>query len=67
MKWTRFFSPTLKETPAEAEIKSHRLMLRAGMMRKVSAGVYSLLPLGLRVTQKVERIVREEMNRTGAM
>jgi prolyl-tRNA synthetase len=67
MKWTRFFSPTLKETPAEAEVKSHRLMLRAGMMRKVSAGVYSLLPLGLRVTQKVERIVREEMNRTGAL
>jgi prolyl-tRNA synthetase len=67
MKWTRFFSPTLKETPAEAEVKSHRLMLRAGMMRKVSAGVYSLLPLGLRVTQKVERIVREEMDRTGAL
>jgi prolyl-tRNA synthetase len=67
MKWTRFFSPTLKETPAEAEIKSHRLMLRAGMMRKVSAGVYSLLPLGLRATHKVERIVREEMNRTGAL
>ena len=67
MKWTRFFSPTLKETPAEAEVKSHRLMLRSGMMRKVSAGVYSLLPLGLRVTQKVERIVREEMNRTGAL
>jgi prolyl-tRNA synthetase len=67
MRWTRFFSPTLKETPAEAETTSHRLMLRAGMMRKVSAGVYSLLPLGLRVTQKVERIVREEMNRTGAL
>jgi prolyl-tRNA synthetase len=67
MKWTRFFSPTLKETPSEAEVKSHRLMLRAGMMRKVSAGVYSLLPLGLRVTHKVERIVREEMDRTGAL
>ena len=67
MKWMRFFSPTLKETPAEAEVKSHRLMLRAGMMRKVSAGVYSLLPLGLRVTHKVERIVREEMDRTGAL
>lgn len=67
MRWTRFFSPTLKETPAEAETKSHRLMLRAGMMRKVSAGVYTLLPLGLRVAQKVEKIVREEMNRTGAL
>ncbi len=67
MRWTRFFSPTLKETPAEAEVKSHKLMLRAAMMRKVSAGVYSLLPLGLRVTRKVERIVREEMDRTGAL
>jgi prolyl-tRNA synthetase len=60
------FFPTLKEVPSEAEIASHVLMLRAGMMRMVSAGLYTYLPLGLRVIQKVERIVREEMNAAGA-
>jgi len=67
MRWTDFFLPTLKETPAEAETQSHKLMLRSGMMRKLSSGIYNMLPLGLRVTQKVENIVREEMNRIGAL
>lgn len=58
--------PTLRETPAEAEILSHRLMLRAGLMRKLAAGVYSYMPMGLRALKKVERIVREEMDRAGA-
>jgi prolyl-tRNA synthetase len=58
--------PTLKEDPAEAEVISHKLMYRTGMIRKLAAGIYSYLPLGLRVIQKVERIIREEMNRTGA-
>jgi len=67
MRASLFYLPTLKETPADAEIVSHRLMLRAGMIRKVAAGIYSWLPLGWRVVQKVERIVREEMNRAGAL
>ena len=58
---------TLKETPAEAEVVSHQLMLRAGLIRRLAAGLYSWLPLGLRVLQKVERIIREEMNRAGAL
>ncbi len=58
-------APTLKETPADAEVESHRLMLRAGMIRKEAAGIYSYLPLGQRVFQKVAQIVREEMNRAG--
>jgi len=58
--------PTLKEDPAEAEVISHKLMYRAGMIRKLAAGIYSYLPLGLRVMQNVERIIREEMNRAGA-
>jgi prolyl-tRNA synthetase len=58
--------PTLKEDPAEAEVISHKLMYRAGMIRKLAAGIYSFLPLGLRVIQKVERVIREEMNRAGA-
>ncbi len=66
MRLTRMFLPTLKEPPATAEVVSHRLMLRAGMIRKVAAGIYSLLPLGVRVTRKVEGIVRDEMNRAGA-
>ncbi|HSY46146.1 MAG TPA: proline--tRNA ligase, partial [Steroidobacteraceae bacterium] len=57
----------MKETPAEAEVISHQLMLRAGLIRRLAAGLYSWLPLGLRVLQKVERIVREEMNRAGAL
>lgn len=66
MKMSQLFAPTLRETPAEAETESHKLMLRAGMIRKVSAGIYNMLPLGLRVIRNVERIVREEMNRAGA-
>ena len=66
MRLSAYFMPTLKETPAEAEIVSHRLMLRAGMVRQASAGIYSWLPLGLRVLRKIERIVREEQDRAGA-
>lgn len=60
------FLPTLREVPAEAEVPSHKLMLRAGMIRKLASGIYSYLPLGLRVIRKVERIIREEMDRAGA-
>ena len=67
MRTSRFFIATLKEVPAEAEIASHRLMLRAGLIRRLSAGIYTWLPLGLRVLQKVEAIVRQEMNRAGAI
>ncbi|MCP4247452.1 MAG: proline--tRNA ligase, partial [bacterium] len=67
MKWTRFFIPTTKETPADAVVASHRLMVRSGMIRQIAAGAYAYLPLGLRVLQKVTRIVREEMNRAGAI
>lgn len=66
MRLSRFPLTTLKETPADAEVISHQLMLRAGMLRKQAAGVYSWLPLGLRVLRKVEAIVREEMDRAGA-
>src|SRR5690606_26237576 len=66
MRLTQFFIPTLRQDPGEAEVVSHRLMLRAGMIRKVAAGIYSYLPLGLRVIRKIETIVREEMNRAGA-
>ncbi|MEQ8967183.1 MAG: proline--tRNA ligase [Azospirillaceae bacterium] len=65
MRLTRLLLPTLKETPAEAEIVSHRLMLRAGMIRQASAGIYSWLPLGWRVLTKIERIVREEQDAAG--
>src|SRR6267378_4857236 len=67
MRTSRFFIATLKEVPAEAEIASHRLMLRAGLIRRLSAGIYTWLPLGLRVLHKVEAIVRQEMNRAGAL
>ncbi len=67
MRLSRFFLPILKETPKEAEIASHRLMLRAGMMRQQAAGIYAWLPLGLRVLRKIEQIVREEQNRAGAI
>ncbi|MGQ0546632.1 MAG: proline--tRNA ligase, partial [Betaproteobacteria bacterium] len=67
MKTSRFFIATLKEVPAEAEIVSHRLMLRASLIRRLAAGIYSWLPLGHRVLRKVEAIIREEMNRAGAM
>jgi prolyl-tRNA synthetase len=66
MRVSRFLLTTLRETPAEAETVSHKLMLRAGMIRKLAAGIYTWLPLGLRVLRKVEAIVREEMNRAGA-
>lgn len=66
MRVSRLFLPVMKETPSEAQIVSHRLMLRAGMIRQASAGIYSWLPMGLRVLRKVEQIVREEQNRTGA-
>ena len=67
MKWTNAFIPTLREAPADAEIISHKLLLRAGLIRKLAGGVYSFLPLGLRALRKVERIVREEMDRAGAL
>jgi prolyl-tRNA synthetase len=67
MKTSKFFIATQKEVPAEAEIVSHRLMLRASLIRRLSAGIYTWLPLGLRVVRKVETIVREEMNRAGAI
>ena len=66
MRTSQLLLPTLREDPGEAEIVSHRLMLRAGLIRKVAAGIYTYLPMGLRVIRKVERIVREEMNRAGA-
>jgi prolyl-tRNA synthetase len=67
MRASKFFVATLKEVPAEAEVISHRLMLRAGLIRRLAAGIYTWLPLGVRVLRKVEAIVREEMNRAGAM
>ena len=67
MRLTRYFLPILKETPKEAEIVSHRLMLRAGMMRQEAAGIYAWLPLGFRVLKKIEQIVREEQDRAGAI
>ena len=67
MRLSRYFLPILRETPKEAEIVSHRLMLRAGMIRQEAAGIYSWLPLGLRVLKKIEQIVREEQNRAGAI
>lgn len=66
MRQTEFYAPTLKENPSEAEVQSHRLLIRAGYIRKVAAGVYTFLPLGKRSLQKIENIVREEMNRFGA-
>jgi prolyl-tRNA synthetase len=67
MRYSRFLIQTLREDPAEAEVVSHRLMLRAGMIRKLAAGIYSTLPLGQRVMQKTAQIVREEMDRAGAL
>src|ERR1700737_280146 len=66
MRLTQYFLPLLRENPSEAQIVSHRLMLRAGMIRQSSAGIYSWLPLGLRVLHNIERIVREEQDRAGA-
>jgi prolyl-tRNA synthetase len=67
MKWTQTLIPTLREAPADAEIVSHKLLLRAGLIRKLAGGVYTFLPLGLRALRKVEQIVREEMDRAGAL
>jgi len=67
MKASHFFISTLKEAPADAEVVSHQLMMRAGLIKKLGAGIYSYMPMGLRVIQKVEAIVREEMNRAGAV
>src|SRR5688572_11198104 len=67
MKTSKFFIATQKESPSEAELLSHRLMLRAGIIRRVAAGIYTWLPLGARIVRKVEAIVREEMNRAGAV
>ncbi len=67
MKASRFFVSTLKEAPADAEVKSHQLMMRGGFIKRLGAGIYSYMPMGLRVIRKVEAIVREEMNRAGAV
>ena len=67
MRLSRYFLPTIKENPSEAQIVSHRLMLRAGMIRQEAAGIYSWLPLGFRVLKKIEQIVREEQDRAGAI
>jgi len=67
MRYSRYFIPTVKETPSDAEVVSHQLMLRAGMIRKLAAGIYNYLPLGLRSIRKFENIVREEMNRAEAI
>src|SRR3712207_8116386 len=65
MRWSQFFIPTLREVPADAEVVSHQLLLRAGYVRQLAAGVYSYLPLAQRVAVKITAILREEMNRIG--
>ena len=65
MRLSRYFLPVLKEVPAEAEIVSHQLMQRAGMIRPLGSGMFSLMPLGYRVIKKVEKIIREEMDAIG--
>src|SRR4051794_20081130 len=67
MRVSRFPISTLKEAPSEAEVVSHKLMLRAGLIRRLTSGIYSWMPLGVRVLRKVERVVREKMNRSGAI
>src|SRR5580765_4422111 len=67
MKASHFFISTLKEAPADAEVKSHQLMMRAGFIKRLGAGIYSYMPMGLRVIRKVEAIIREEMNRAGGI
>ena len=67
MRYSKYFIPTHKEAPSDAEIISHQLMIRAGMIRKLTSGVYTYLPLCLRSIRKVEDIIREEMNRAGAI
>ena len=66
MLFSKLLLPTLKDAPQEAEVVSHKLMLRSGMIRKVASGIYTWLPLGLKVLKKVENIVREEMDNSGA-
>ncbi len=65
MHWSKYYLPTFKESPSEAELSSHKLMLRAGLIKQLTSGVYSFLPAGYRVLKKVEQIVREEMDRAG--
>ena len=67
MRFSRYLLPTLKETPADADNPSAKLMIRSGMIRKVGAGLYEWLPLGFKVLKKVENVIREEMNRAGAL
>ena len=67
MRWSRYPIQTVKETPSEAEVISHQLMLRAGLIRRLAAGIYTWTPLGLRTLRKVESIIREEMDRAGAL
>jgi hypothetical protein len=67
MRWSRAFLPVLKESPSDAQIVSHKLMLRAGLVRQTAAGIYAWLPLGFRVLKKIEQIVREEQDRAGAL
>ena len=66
MKWSQLLVPTSKEIPGDAEIPSHQLMLRAGMIRRIASGTYAYLPMGLKVLQQIQNIIREEMNATGA-
>src|SRR5690606_6585908 len=66
MRWSKLFIPTLREVPADAEVPSHRLLLRAGFIRQLGAGIYSYLPLARRTLLKIEQIIREEMDRMGA-
>src|SRR5690349_21746579 len=67
MRLSKYFLHTVKESPSDAEIESHRLLIRGGFIKKVAPGIYSLMPLGLRSVRKFENIVREEMNRAGAI
>ena len=67
MRVSRYFLPVLKESPSDAQIVSHKLMLRAGLVRQTAAGIYSWLPIGHRVLKKIEQIVREEQDRAGAI
>ncbi|MBN9542203.1 MAG: proline--tRNA ligase, partial [Alphaproteobacteria bacterium] len=67
MYLSKYFAPLIKETPSDAQVISHQLMLRSGMIRQLCSGIYNWLPLGLRVLKKVENIIREEMDKTGAL
>ena len=67
MRWTSYYIPTLKEAPADAEVVSHKLLVRAGMIRKLTSGIYSWLPIGLRTLEKAKAIIRREMNAAGAV